>query len=367
MLKRVKINEGFAGLVFRGGDYQRVITAGVYWLYWYETVRVFDMSQALYTTVSLDVLLRDDRLKSLLEIIEVKDGELSLVYENDSFKNVLTAGRYAYWKGLTNRVFQKVDTSSVDMKETVALSVLEKAEVAKYVRILVIEDFEKGALFIDGKYSRMLSAGTYYFWKNSIALRVSKVDMRSKHLEISGQEILTGDKAALRVNFVVEYKVTDVEKAVIENKDFEKQLYVDVQLALRDFIGTYTLDEVLEQKESIADYVLNEVRAKATSLGVQVKDCGVRDIILTGEMKDIMNQVLVAQKKAQANVIMRREETASTRSLLNTAKLMEDNEMLFKLKDMEYVEKIAENIGQITVAGNGNVISQLKEIFATTK
>ena len=90
---------------------------------------------------------------------------------------------------------------------------------------------------------------------------------------------------------------------------------------------------------------------------------GIRDIILPGEIKDIMNQVLIAQKKAQANVITRREETASTRSLLNTAKLMEDNAMLFKLKEMEYVEKIADKIGEISVSGSGNVVEQLKTIF----
>jgi regulator of protease activity HflC (stomatin/prohibitin superfamily) len=93
-------------------------------------------------------------------------------------------------------------------------------------------------------------------------------------------------------------------------------------------------------------------------------NCGIRDVILTGEMKEIMNQVLVAQKRAQANIITRREETASTRSLLNTAKLMEENDMLYKLKEMEYVEKIADKIGEITVAGNGNIVTQLKEIFS---
>ena len=92
-----------------------------------------------------------------------------------------------------------------------------------------------------------------------------------------------------------------------------------------------------------------------------------RDVILTGDMKGIMNQVLIAQKQAQANVITRREETASTRSLLNTAKLMEDNEMLYKLKEMEYVEKIAEKIGEITVNGKDGMVKQLKEIFATSK
>lgn len=80
-------------------------------------------------------------------------------------------------------------------------------------------------------------------------------------------------------------------------------------------------------------------------------------------MKEIMNQVLVAEKRAQANTIMRREETASTRSLLNTAKLMEENAMLWKLKEMEYVEKIAEKISTISVNGNGKLVEQLKELF----
>ena len=147
----------------------------------------------------------------------------------------------------------------------------------------------------------------------------------------------------------------------------EKQLYVAVQLVLRAYIGTYTLDELLERKERIADAVFAEIKTTAAVLGVQVLNCGIRDVILTGEMKAIMNQVLVAQKQAQANTIARREETASTRSLLNTAKLMEENEMLFKLKEMEYVEKIAEKIGEITVSGNGGIVQQLKEIFSVNK
>ena len=76
-----------------------------------------------------------------------------------------------------------------------------------------------------------------------------------------------------------------------------------------------------------------------------------------------MNQVLIAEKKAQANSIMRREETAATRSLLNTAKLMEENQMLFKLKEMEYIEKIADKINTISVSGSNNIVSELKQIF----
>lgn len=189
------------------------------------------------------------------------------------------------------------------------------------------------------------------------------MDVRQQQLEISGQELLTKDKAGLRINFFVRYQVTDIFKALTENKDFEKQLYVVMQLALRAFVGGLTLDELLNRKDAISQEILEHAAAKISALGLVVSDAGIRDIILPGDMKEIMNQVLVAEKKAQANSIMRREETASTRSLLNTAKLMEENEMLWKLKEMEYVEKIADKIGEITISGSGNVISQLKEIF----
>ncbi len=98
-------------------------------------------------------------------------------------------------------------------------------------------------------------------------------------------------------------------------------------------------------------------------MGLTLLTCGVKDVILPGDVRDIMNQVLIAEKRAQANSIMRREETASTRSLLNTAKLMEENSMLFKLKEMEYVEKIAEKINTISVSGNGQIVDQLKQLF----
>jgi regulator of protease activity HflC (stomatin/prohibitin superfamily) len=140
-----------------------------------------------------------------------------------------------------------------------------------------------------------------------------------------------------------------------------------MQLALREFVGALTLDELLEKKENVSDYIMESVSAKAEALGVVLKGSGIRDIILPGDMKDIMNQVLVAEKKAQANTIMRREETASTRSLLNTAKLMEDNAMLFKLKEMEYVEKIAEKINNISLSGGSQLVDQLKQIFVPGK
>jgi regulator of protease activity HflC (stomatin/prohibitin superfamily) len=222
-------------------------------------------------------------------------------------------------------------------------------------------------MFVDGRFEKVLQSGVYYWWKNAITLHISKVDKRQQQLEINGQEILTKDKAALRINAWAQYKVVDIQKAVLDNKEYDMQLYVAFQLSLREYIGGFTFDELLEKKDSIAAFVLQQVQSNAAALGVSVAGFGIRDIILPGDVKEIMNQVLVAEKKAQANSIMRREETASTRSLLNTARLMEDNAMLWKLKEMEYIEKIADKVNNISVSGNGLLIDQLKGIFVQPK
>ena len=366
-MKRVRINAGKIGLVFRKGDYNRVIKQGVHWIGFNERVMQYDLSKPFTTPVTLELLLKDKELEDMLHVIEVKDHEIVLVYENGNFKNVLSAGRYTLWKGLCTYEFTKIDLSKIYITERIDKALFSNYALNKYIRVFEVAAYEKAVLIVDDVYNKTLGSGTYRFWRNDTTIKIAKVDLRQLQLEIAGQELLTKDKAAIRINFYTQYKVVDIEKALLDNKEYEKQLYIAMQLALRAFVGNYTLDELLERKDGIASAILESTKSQTNKLGVRVLNCGIRDIILTGEMKEIMNQVLVAQKRAQANIITRREETASTRSLLNTAKLMEDNAMLYKLKEMEYVEKIADKIGEITVSGNGGMVEQLKDIFSVNR
>lgn len=366
-MKRVRIHVGTVGLVFKNGNYTRVITQGKYWINLREQVIKYSLSQPFNAPKALEILLKDQALADMLTVIEVKDNEIVLVYENNNFKQVLTAGRYTYWNSLVDYKFINVDLSKIEITEDIEKAIYNKSELSRYIRIFEVAAYEKAIMIVNDKFVKTLEHGTYHFWRNDQTIKIAKADMRQLQLEIAGQELLTKDKATVRINFYAQYKVTAIETALMHNKDYEKQLYIILQLALRAFVGAYTLDELLEQKETIAKGVLNDVKVQASKLGVSVLHTGIRDVILPGDMKDIMNQVLIAHKKAQANVVTRREETASTRSLLNTAKLMEDNSMLYKLKEMEYVEKIADKIGEITVTGNGNVIEQLKDIFSVNK
>ena len=366
-MKKVRINAGFVGLVFKRDNYNRVITEGSYWLLPNESVTVFDLSKPFSPVIDLNLLLKDEKLAELLTIVEVCDNEIVFQFVNGNFKCILHPGRYSFWNGLNTYEFKKADLSKIEITNEIPMNILVKPEVLQFVRVYPVESFEKGILMVDGKIEKVLDTGVYYFWKNPIPIVVLKADLRQQQLEISGQEILTRDKINIRMNFFTRYKVVNIEKALLENKEFEKQLYIVMQLALREYTGNFSLDEILEKKESVAENVLQAVKVKAETLGIKVIDCGVRDIILPGDVKEIMNQVLIAEKKAQANIITRREETASARSLLNTAKLMEENAMLFKLKEMEYVEKIAEKINNISISGNSQMLDQLKTIFSTSR
>jgi len=366
-MKRIKINAYQVGLVFKNGVYKKMLSEGVYWFWDAEEIVKYDITKQFYATIELNILLQDAELANALHVVDVMENEIVLQYENGLLKQVLTAGRYAFWKSVIKYDFIKADISKIEINENISRAMLQNKLIMNYVRAYTVESYEKAVLFVDGKYVQTLSAGVYFWWKNNIAITVGKADVRMQQVEINGQEILTKDKAALRINAWAQYRVTDIGKALIQNKEYERQLYVAFQFALREYVAMLGFDELLQKKEGIVEYVLKAVKDNAEAFGVEVNGFGIRDIILPGDVKDIMNQVLVAEKKAQANIIMRREETASTRSLLNTAKLMEENAMLWKLKEMEYVEKIAEKISNISVNGNGALIDQLKQIFVTAK
>jgi regulator of protease activity HflC (stomatin/prohibitin superfamily) len=366
-MKKVKVNAYQAGLVFKNGVYQRLLKEGVYWFWGNVQVYVYDLTRPFVAPIELNILLQDPAFAEMLYVVNVKDGEIVLQYENGLLKQVLTAGRYTFWKSAVYYEFIPADISKIEIPQGISRDVLQSRLVQPFVRSNEVQSFEKALLFVDGKFVKVLEPGMHYWWKNSISINVAKVDTRQQQMEINGQEILTKDKAALRINAWAQYKVADIEKAVLENKEWDKQLYVALQLSLREYIAGFGFDELLDKKESIAPFILQAVKEKAEALGVNVLGFGIRDIILPGDVKEIMNGVLVAEKKAQANSIMRREETASTRSLLNTAKLMEENAMLWKLKEMEYVEKIADKISNISVSGNGALVEQLKQIFVPQK
>jgi hypothetical protein len=359
----MKIMKEQRGMLFKKGDFCKLLMPGDHVVFSWQKIELANIYEQFNTSKPIELMLENKELADQLEIVEIKDKEICIFFENGLFKTLLKPGKHVFWKNGRKNEFIIIDLDDPYIDESIGRAIILKPSVKEFTCSYGIDATHKGILYIENKFVKILEPGNYFFWKGSKSINVLKVDLRQLQMEINGQEIMSKDKIPLRLNFFCQYRITDIMKAVVEIKDFEPQFYVLLQLALREYIGTMTLDEILEKKEEIGKYVTEKIRSQASTFGLEIIFSGIKDVILPGDIKEIINQVLIAEKKSQANVIMRREETASTRSLLNTAKLMEDNKILYKLKELEYIEKISEKISQITLTGGMQIIEQLKDIF----
>jgi regulator of protease activity HflC (stomatin/prohibitin superfamily) len=311
--------------------------------------------------IDMSVFLKDEKVNKILSVVDIKDQTLVLHYVNGKFEECIKEGRHAFFNIYDKHEFVEVDISTPEVKEDFPMHLFASMPTRYFYKVEV-SSYEKARLYFDMKLIKLLDEGTHYFWNNGTRIEAQIVDTRLMQMDITGQEILTLDKVALRINFTCKYKIKDYVKIHTEIDDFEKQMHITLQLALREYVGKQRLDEILENKEEISRLTFRKLKENETEYFIEVFDAGIKDIILPGEIRDIMNTVLVAEKKAQANVITRREEVASTRSLLNTAKLMEENQTLYKLKELEFLEKICDNVGSINVGAGADLLSQLSKI-----
>lgn len=360
---KTTINENQRGLLFKNGRYQKMLVPGRYFTFGGSRIEVVALDQPLRSeTCSLDTLLADKDIAGQTTVCEVFDGELALCFVNGKFAEALVPGRYAFWTVYDRYTFTVVATDPPEVPSDVSPAVFDKIPSSLTIKAEVPE-YQKALLFFDNKYQRTLDAGVYRFWKDKTDVRFVFADTRLTRLDVTGQEILTLDKVTLRVNFVCNFRIVDFEKAVMEIDDYREQTHIAAQLALREYIGRHRIDEILENREQISARIRETLKEKARAFYVGIEDAGIKDIILPGEIRDIMNTVITAEKRAQANLIMRREEVASTRSLLNTARLMDENKTLYKLKELEYLEQIASNISSVSVDGSESLLSKLTAVI----
>ena len=362
--KRVTVKKNERGLLLRNGDFERVLQPGTHWLFdGIDALRVevFALEQPAFTHGLADYLMAKEPAVVAAEFVRVDltETQVGLRSENGVLVEVLApATRRLYWKGLVNVKIEVIDiTASAEVPAAVAARLLQtqlrQRAVTGLAGVLQVQVPEHGAgmLWIDGKVERLLAPGSYAFWKFNRNVAVEAVDLRLQAVEVAGQEILTRDKVALRLNLSATWRFTDVLKAYTQLQKPAEHLYRELQFGLRAAVGTRSLDELLENKTVIDEVVTAQVRTKLSTYGLELEGVGVKDIVLPGEMKTILAQVVEAGKAAEANVIRRREETAATRSLLNTAKVMEDNPVALRLKELETLERVAERIDKISVFG----------------
>jgi regulator of protease activity HflC (stomatin/prohibitin superfamily) len=359
-MKRITIAQYERGLLFRNRSFEAVMEPGVHWMFDplnRTEIKVYDVAVAEFEHPRVDVLIAEARalIERHLMIVELGDREVGLVYKNERLVSVLAPGkRQLYWRGPVRvRVDVKDISRDITLDADTARILTRAAGSANAAAIGSVEvpDTSVGLLIADSELRDVLKPGLTAFWKFHRNIKVELVDLRLQTMEVAGQEILTRDKVSLRVNLTALWQVLDAVQARTRLVNFVEYVYKELQFALREAVGARTLDELLGDKGAFDREISAIVAGKLEGNGVVVRSVGVKDVILPGEMKVILNQVVEAEKLAQANLIRRREETAATRSLLNTARLMDDNPTLLRLKELETLEKVTEKIDKLTVFG----------------
>jgi regulator of protease activity HflC (stomatin/prohibitin superfamily) len=375
LLETFRVKQHQVGFLEEEGDFQTILGPGEYQYFQYpkrKNIILFDIDTPEFTHPRLDYLLakHPDLYQKHFVDVNLSQTQAALLSHNGVLKKVLAPGtRTRFWKGIVETQAEVIDLAeAVEIPPDLAKILKQLSSTSSIYTVETVGAFDKGVLIVDGAYQKTLEPGTYGFWKALKQIQILLVDMRVRPVEVSGQEILTKDKVTLRVNVTAQFQVTDPVKATQSLSNYNDFLYQSIQFAIRDAVGTQMMDDLLANKDAMNAMLLTSVNHAVQGYGLVVNAIGVKDVILPGEMRDIFNQVVEAEKAAQANLIKRREETAATRSLLNTAKLMEDNPTLLRLKELESLEKVTGKIQQLTVlSGVDGLMSQLVNLSGNKK
>jgi regulator of protease activity HflC (stomatin/prohibitin superfamily) len=359
LMLHVTVKDGERALVTRNGRLERVLEPGLHRLFDARrelAAEVFNVVRAEFPAERYAVLnaARPDLAASLFDFVATKANEVAIVSLDGRPVLLMTPWQArAYWKVATRVDVERIDVTSDPRVSAHHLAMIERSR-STVVTEAVVENHEAGLLYVEGRFVERLAPGRHAFWLVAHKIEVKRLDLRPQAVEITAQEMLTRDRIALRVTLTAFRRIVDPERVVAAVPDVDAWLYRLVQFAIREAVAGRSLDEVLSAKAALDAELRDYVRARIADSGVEVTELGVKDVILPGEIRELVNKVVEAERVAKANLIRRQEETAATRSLLNTAKLMEENPLLLRLKELESLERLVEKVGRIDLhAGDG--------------
>lgn len=248
--------------------------------------------------------------------------------------------------------------------------------ISRFVR--QINQYERGVLFTMGKFSRIVEPGWFIMLPIFHSLR--KVDVRTKTVDVPNQEVITKDNIPIQVNAVIYFRVMDAAKAVIEVEDF---IYATSQLAqttMRNTIGAYTLDQLLQEREKVAQLIRQTVDAASDPWGIDVQSVELKDIILPDSLKRTIAKVAEAEREKKSVIIASEGEVAAAENMANAASTLGQVPGALHLRTLASINDLSsdqsnttiwmlpievlravEGVGQALKSKNAKQLSDLKE------
>ncbi|HSF39876.1 MAG TPA: slipin family protein [Thermoanaerobaculia bacterium] len=365
-LRFIRIREHERGLLFERGVFSRLLLPGRHFVadpLARKRIERVSVRRVWIDHPDLEVIVRSGALSGQALVLDLKDHERALVWVDGRIDAVLGPGLHALWTAFHEVRAELIDARPVRFEHPELPVVLAARGARELLEAATVAAGWVGLVFQDGRHAATLPPGVHAFWKGEGHVRVLPVDLREQAADVSGQEIMTADKVTLRLNALVTYRVIDPVKAVTEVEDHAQALYRQAQLALRAVVGTRDLDALLSDKDGVARQLEEMLRARAAAFGLEVRAVGIRDVILPGEMKEILNRVTEAKKAAEATLVTRREETAAIRSQANTARIFESSPTLMRLRELEVLEKVAEKANLSVILGDGGLAERVVKLL----
>jgi regulator of protease activity HflC (stomatin/prohibitin superfamily) len=365
-MKLIKIREYDIGLHFHDHAFRGLLEPGWHWFFDpLCRVRVDVVSQRAPWLVhdKLDVIVKSGVLAERARVVDLKDYQRGLVWIDGRFSHVLPPGLSAYWTKYRDVRIEVIEARAVRFTHPDVPVILAAPQSERALECIVVPPGHVGAWFQNGQFAETLTPGRHAFWKGLADVKVVPLDTREQILDVAGQDIMTADKVTLRLNALVTYRVTEPRLALGAVDDVRQALYRETQLVLRALLGARELDVFLGDKDGVVRDLTEGLRRRAPTFGVEIVAAGIRDVILPGEMKDLLNKVTEAKKAAEANLIARREETAAMRSQANTAKLLQDNPTLMRLRELEVLEKVAASAKLNVVLGDKGLTERVVNVL----
>ncbi len=209
--------------------------------------------------------------------------------------------------------------------------------VARYgFRRVTVYEFERGLRYVRGQFRTVMPPGQYWYLPWFTAVR--KVDVRPRFASIAGQEVLSSDGVTLKVSLAANYEVVDPDTAVNKVQNFHETLYAELQLALRQIIGSADIDSLLARRDEISKKLQEMTQGMAEGIGLRLISVSIKDIMFPGPLKEMFAQVVSARREGLAALEKARGETAALRNLANAAKTLESNPALMQLRLLQTLD-----------------------------
>ncbi len=215
------------------------------------------------------------------------------------------------------------------------------------ISVRQVNQYQRGVKLTFGKFTGIMEPG----WRIVLPIIQSyqKVDVRTKAVDVPDQNAITRDNVSVRVNAVIYYKVSDAMKAVIEVEDFRYAISQYAQTTMRNIVGSVTLDELLSNRDEIAERIKVIVDKETDAWGLSVQNVELKDVSLPADMERTIGKQAEAEREKRAVIINSEGELAASQNIAQAAEMLARTPGALHLRTLQSINDMSSDASNTVV------------------